>query len=511
MAARYPPTSERSTPAVVARRQPRQRQRAEHQAEVAQGDVVVARVREQVDDDAAQPRGDQVGAVTRAHGDDEPGDDLDHADGVHEVARAAGDDVVDPGRQVLGPVDHHVGELVDAEEDRRDREADAQEGEGLEGGIAAQAGRRGGTGRRAGAERGCGHETSPLNRGFARLASPWRRVLRRRVAGEEVAQAVVILAAGGAALEVGAHAGHRGVGVCAGELELDEAVELVEARLAGQLRLHWAEQAADVIAVHGASSPRSASAERSRRRASCKVLYRAPRVVAIRSASTSIGTSLSAMATRTSRWWAVRSRAIASRMAASSSVIWASRCGAADGSASAGQPAGSKLTSRSCQARRRIFTPASSSANLYAQGVKRLSPRKSSSLPSTATSASCALWCARSSSSRPVTWRAVAARRWTSKRAARSSRSCSRATASSRTSSSVARSASSHSRDSVSVVGSARVSTSPFATAAPAVLPTTGGAARAHSLVAGLALLLDLGEARPNSARSAHARRRGAA
>ena len=49
---------------------------------------------------------------------------------------------------------------------------------------------------------------------------------------------------------------------------------------------------------------------------------------------------------------------------ASSSAIWASWCGEEPGSAKAGQPAGSSVTSRSFHARRRIFTPASSSANL---------------------------------------------------------------------------------------------------------------------------------------------------
>ena len=55
--------------------------------------------------------------------------------------------------------------------------------------------------------------------------------------------------------------------------------------------------------------------------------------------------------------------------------------------------------SRPCHARRRAFTPASSSANLYAQVVKRLAPRKPSSLASTATSASPAACTARSSRS----------------------------------------------------------------------------------------------------------------
>ena len=60
-------------------------------------------------------------------------------------------------------------------------------------------------------------------------------VLQRLLAADERAQALVLLAAGGAAVEVGAQAGNRGVGVLAGELELDVAVELVEADVAADL------------------------------------------------------------------------------------------------------------------------------------------------------------------------------------------------------------------------------------------------------------------------------------
>ena len=49
---------------------------------------------------------------------------------------------------------------------------------------------------------------------------------------------------------------------------------------------------------------------------------------------------------------------------------------------------GSSGTSRPCHARLRSFTAASSSANSYAQVVKRLAPRKSSSRASTLISAS---------------------------------------------------------------------------------------------------------------------------
>jgi hypothetical protein len=74
-----------------------QRQRAEQQAEVAQRDVAVAADEQQVDDDAAEPAGDEQPAEARRDGDDEAGDDLDDADDVHGVGGAAGDDVVELG------------------------------------------------------------------------------------------------------------------------------------------------------------------------------------------------------------------------------------------------------------------------------------------------------------------------------------------------------------------------------------------------------------------------------
>ena len=57
------------------------------------------------------------------------------------------------------------------------------------------------------------------------------------IAKQQLAQAIVILGAGRAAMQVRAHPGNRrvGVGVGAGELELDVAVELVEALLTGEL------------------------------------------------------------------------------------------------------------------------------------------------------------------------------------------------------------------------------------------------------------------------------------
>ena len=126
---------------VVLGGEPRERERGEHQPEVAQRDVVVARVAEQVDDDPGEPCGDDVGGVAGLDRDGDAGDDLDHADDVHRVEGAERAEVVDPWGEIVLPVDEGVGELVYAHHDRQHREADAQEGERLVGGIPAEPGR----------------------------------------------------------------------------------------------------------------------------------------------------------------------------------------------------------------------------------------------------------------------------------------------------------------------------------------------------------------------------------
>src|SRR5436305_14904897 len=77
------------SPAVVDRCESTEGQRAEHEAEVADGDVVPLAVAEQVDDDPREPRGDDVGAVAGAYSDDDRGEDLDAAYHVHDVVRGA--------------------------------------------------------------------------------------------------------------------------------------------------------------------------------------------------------------------------------------------------------------------------------------------------------------------------------------------------------------------------------------------------------------------------------------
>src|SRR5688500_3980564 len=70
--------------------EPGQRQRAEQQAEVAQGDVVEVSLHQQVHDDAAEPCGDEITAEPGSKGDDEPRDDLDDTDREHRLVGVAG-------------------------------------------------------------------------------------------------------------------------------------------------------------------------------------------------------------------------------------------------------------------------------------------------------------------------------------------------------------------------------------------------------------------------------------
>src|SRR4051794_41577924 len=96
--------------------------------------------------------------------------------------------------------------------------------------------------------------------------------------GGERAQALVLLAAGGAARQVRCHPWDPLVGGCADQLELDVDVERLEALVAAELGRGRAQQAREGliggVLVHRPSfqpasiaKPRSASAARSRRRA----------------------------------------------------------------------------------------------------------------------------------------------------------------------------------------------------------------------------------------------------
>jgi hypothetical protein len=66
----------------------------------------------------------------------------------------------------------------------------------------------------------------------------------RSLCAQERGEAFAILVAGGAALEVSAHADHRGVGVAAGKLELDVSVEVLKALLARELGARGAQHQA---------------------------------------------------------------------------------------------------------------------------------------------------------------------------------------------------------------------------------------------------------------------------
>src|SRR5918994_1571300 len=131
--------------------------------------------------------------------------------------------------------------------------------------------------------------------------------LQSLLAANQGVQALVLLTAGGAAIEMRAQTGDRRVCVLASELQFDVAVELVEADIAADLRPDGAQEAAECLlqvgSLHQCSSksasmdrPRSARCVRNLRRASCRVLYSAPGDEFIRSASTSIGTPFRARA-----------------------------------------------------------------------------------------------------------------------------------------------------------------------------------------------------------------------
>src|SRR5215212_1885629 len=125
--------------AEVGRGETRQRQGADQQPEIAHGDVAVAAHQQEVDDDAAEPAGDQQATEAWRDEHDQPGDDLHDADEVHGVLGAPRDDAVEVAREVAGPVPREdLRELVEAEQDRRDGEDDSQQEERLRGRVAAQ-------------------------------------------------------------------------------------------------------------------------------------------------------------------------------------------------------------------------------------------------------------------------------------------------------------------------------------------------------------------------------------
>ena len=164
-----------------------------------------------------------------------------------------------------------------------------------------------------------GSEATPVAEAQAEAVQPGGdhlggSLLGRRLSADEREQAVVLLAAGRAPVQVRAEAGNGRIRVFTGQLELDVAIELLEARIAPDFRPGRPEQTTEcpvgmsllhqVLSSRNRSgeSPQSSRCFRSFCRASCRVLYSAPRVVSSCSARTSIGTPFSARATRTRRW-----------------------------------------------------------------------------------------------------------------------------------------------------------------------------------------------------------------
>src|SRR5439155_21152827 len=84
--------------------------------------------------------------------------------------------------------------------------------------------------------------------GESRPYFPERPLVRRRDQGE---QALVFFGAGGAAGEMGSQTRDGRVGVLAGELELDVAVDEVEAFVAADLRPRWTEKTCECLSGFG--------------------------------------------------------------------------------------------------------------------------------------------------------------------------------------------------------------------------------------------------------------------
>ena len=239
----------------------------------------------------------------------------------------------------------------------------------------------------------------------------------------------MLLAAGRAAFEVRAQAGYRRVRVRSCDLELDVAVELGEALVAAQLRPAGPSRRARASSSRGvpsSSPPESVERQAGRNQMLPELPSRVVQGLVERAtaASEALGEDVDGNPVQGERH---EHAALVGRQRGGDSVLdggeqlvrSASSSGVETSSAKRDQVSGSSGISRPCQARRRSFTAASRSANLYAQVVKRLAPRKSSSRARTETSASSAACRAMSSKSSPRRCGSAGRRRATSKRAAR--------------------------------------------------------------------------------------------
>ena len=198
------------------------------------------------------------------------------------------------------------------------------------------------------------------------LSADPRPVLTPRLAAHQIPQAAVVLVAGGAPGQVRAHPRHAGIGVSSAQLELDVAVELFEALLAGQLGRIRPEQQPEALGVcrfarhlillraprrhrpRTSARPRPDGREAScaRRESSCK----GPRGSSpARSARTSMGTPSSATATSTSRWWGDSSDSSAWPIEPSTSRLSALSAGSRPRRRRAFQRSASSGISRPCQ------------------------------------------------------------------------------------------------------------------------------------------------------------------
>ena len=120
---------------VHALRQPAQCQCSNKQAEVTQRDVVETRQNQQVEDDSCKPGGHNVCAHPWRDGHQDAGGDFDDTDDVHGHSGVARNDGVETRRQIDRPVGEHVGELVQAEQNGRNRKNRSEQKEGLVNGV----------------------------------------------------------------------------------------------------------------------------------------------------------------------------------------------------------------------------------------------------------------------------------------------------------------------------------------------------------------------------------------
>ena len=164
------------------------------------------------------------------------------AEGINLAAalRAQDDELTGELAQSLFEISQIFGSAVTAVGLGRVRAGDGSSGAPHARRAAALAGDRDGRARSAAPDPARARELGRRLR--ARPARPARSA--RRLSGRlhERLEALVVLVAGGAARQVGVHAGDRAVRVLARHLELDVAVELLEALLAGELRPLGAEQ-----------------------------------------------------------------------------------------------------------------------------------------------------------------------------------------------------------------------------------------------------------------------------